>query len=88
MTDEIERAGSGRQGRRSFLRDALTGAASVLAGSEVGSAAAPGDHGSPSPPSPPPEAAEVPPEEARQSLDRQQEEFARDNPGSTRYPSS
>jgi hypothetical protein len=36
----------------------------------------------------PPEASECAPDEARESLDRKQEEFARNNPGMREYPSS
>ncbi|MGH8629167.1 MAG: hypothetical protein ACREU7_00175 [Burkholderiales bacterium] len=38
--------------------------------------------------SPPPAAKSVAPAPARQELDRQQEEFARENPGASEYPSA
>ncbi len=38
--------------------------------------------------SPPPAARIAPPASARQELDRQQEEFARENPGASEYPSA
>lgn len=38
--------------------------------------------------SPPPAARIAPPASARKELDRQQEEFARENPGASDYPSA
>ena len=38
--------------------------------------------------SPPPAASAAPPATAREPLDKQQEEFARENPGASEYPSA
>jgi len=86
MKDDLRTDETRDRQRRRFLRGALERTASVFTAAAAASAARPPEP--PSPPSAPPAAAEVPPEEAKKSLDRHVEEFTRDNPGQGRYPRS
>ena len=74
--------------RPRFLRDSLRGSMPLLLG--LNGDAAPERTEDPVPPagktSPPPAAPESPPVPIKEHVDRRQEEFARDNPGMTKYP--
>lgn len=76
--------------RRRFLRESLRGSVPLLLDWAAGRARdltrlmqEPARK-----PAPPPAAARAAPAAAKESLDQQQEEFARDNPDQSAYPSS
>lgn len=78
--------------RRRFLRESLRGSVPLLLGWAAGRARelARLVH-EPAPmrmPAPPPAAADAAPPAAKENLDRRQEDFARDNPDQSVYPSS
>lgn len=85
MKDDVRDSEARKRERRSFLRGALRSTTSVLTAATAAPANAAGEPAAPASPAPPPEAVHVPPEEARRKLDRHQDEFARDNPGQSRY---
>lgn len=78
--------------RRRFLRESILGSAPLILGLASGAAHDPADPAdepdSAREPSAPPQAADAAPAAVKESLDKKQEEFARDNPGLTRYPSN
>lgn len=75
--------------RRRFLRDSVRGSVPLLLGlaSEPAADEPEVDSASARRTSPPPEIEHTAPEPTKEALDKLQEDFARDNPGLTRYRS-
>ncbi len=78
--------------RRRFLRESLRGSVPLLldwaAGRARDLARLVQEPAAPPKLAPPPAAASAAPSATKENLDQQQEEFARDNPGQSVYPSS